>query len=238
MKPSRSCETDDDKVRYLPLGQRPGPYPPGYGSAAEGCTGNRLVRVVVTSQEKDHGLPMADPARLPERRRTARNVKTFRSLHTDELPVGGRMTLAEAVSDDPGWLAIHGERIQGSFTASMPTTGPDRWRGPRRRRAELPIGGVLVSRAGARSTEPKHWKIWRVLPGGPACALEATLDDQPNGSEREAIAKALDRDVEVAFTEAAERIESTQGAQQAKRVRAAIEAWKQDEPRPKRHRRH
>ena len=90
MKPSRSCETDDDKVRYLPLGQRPGPYPPGYGSAAEGCTGNRLVRVVVTSQEKDHGLPMADPARLPERRRTARNVKTFRSLHTDELPVGGR----------------------------------------------------------------------------------------------------------------------------------------------------
>ena len=74
--------------------------------------------------------------------------------------------------------------------------------------------------------------------GGPACALEATLDDQPKGSEREAIAKALDRDVEVAFAEAAERIESTQGALQAKRVRAAIEAWKQDEPRPKRHRRH
>ena len=45
----------------------------------------------------------------------------------------------------------------------MPTTGPDRWHGPKRRRAELPLGGVLVSRAGARSTEPKHWKVWRIL---------------------------------------------------------------------------
>ena len=111
--------------------------------------------------------PQARPVRIRSLRQRP-SGRREPTAENRETTYGGRFRTPPGASADrctlradcdPGWLAIHGQRIEGGFTASMPTTGPDRWHGPKRRRAELPIGGVLVSRAGARSTEPKHWNV-------------------------------------------------------------------------------
>lgn len=224
---SCSQQAGERETTYLPLGERPTEYPPGIEGPGPGFSGDMLVRVTVTGKETDAGLPMADPAPVPRKRPTACNAKQARSVHADELPVVSRMAIATAMSDDPGWLGVHGPRITAGYGPGGPAGNgghSDSYRGTERHRVELPIGGVLVSRSNDRSTERKGWNIWRVLPAGPALVLEATVEDDPNGGERIAIARAMDRNLHEAFQEAAERLTAAE-AVATRTVVAGIASW-------------
>ncbi len=224
---SWSRQATERETTHLPLGERPTAYPPGIDGPGPGFSGDLLVRVTVTSADTDAGLPMAEPAPVPKKRATACNAKQARSVHADELPVVSRMAIATGMSDDPGWLGVHGPRITAGYGPGGPTEGSgdtDTYRGANRQPVELPIGGVLVSRANDRSTERKGWNIWRVLPAGPAAVLEATVDDDPEGGERIAIARAIDRNIHEAFEEAVNRLTAA-GAHTTQKVLAGIASW-------------
>ena len=174
---------------------------------------------------------MADPAPVPRKRPTETTTLDARSVHTDDLPGAQRMAVATAVSDDPGWLGIHGARTRADYGPTGPSNehqGRDIWRGSRRQRIEVPVGGVLVCRTAERSTEKRGWNIWRVLPKGPVAVLEERVDDDTGGGERTAIARAIDRDIHEAFEQAACALEKEDGEKSAL-ARAGIEAWKRAE---------
>ena len=192
----------DDAATYLPLGMRPGPYPPGFQVNDPRWSGDRLVRVKLLEGEPDQGLPMADSAPVPNKRLTAHRSRSDRVVYADTLPIVSTLAIATAVSDDPGWLAIHGRRVSGAYAPSCQNAGdshPDLWRGPKRQRVTLPVGGVLVSRVGGTGSTAKGWNIWRVLPTGPTCVLENAVSDTMDGLEKIAIAAAIDRDLRHAF---------------------------------------
>ena len=224
----------DKDATYLPLGIRPEPYPPGFRPDPVRYSGDLLVRAVVTGEDVDEGLPMAESAPVPRNRLTCRRTKSARSVHADELPVTQRMAIVTSVTDDPGWLAIQGQKVfpnYGPCGRSTTDDDNDPWQGSPRVRVELPIGGVLVSRTGVRSSEPRGWKIWRVLPAGATAVLESIAEEDGSGSERAAIARAIDRDLKSAFDAAVEKLQA-HDPEAAQSARAAIERWYVDETRP------
>ena len=223
----------DEAATYMPLGIRPGPYPPEWAPDPRRWSGDRLVRVAKGSDEPDI-------APTPRSRPTATRSRVMRMVHVDELPSVGRMVLAEAVSDDPGWLAIHGTSISGSYgpDGGVREHGGEAWRGERRRRIELPVGGLLVTRHSGAGSEKPGWVLWRVLPGGPVTALEAEVPDEPGGDAGRAIAAAIDRDLHEAFEAAAERLQEEGEATRTARLEAATASWQAvlaaEEPAPNR----
>ena len=230
---SRGKHVPDDSATYLPIGLRPAPYPAGFGASGR-WSGDRLVRVVVTGSDPDGGMPPAEPAPLPGGRPTGTRSTQMRWVQADELPVAGPMAVAEAVSDDPGWLSIHGPRLRGEYGPGGPGgRGPGDLGGNagRRRGRHVPIGAVLVSRRAESSSERRGWNIWRVLPGGPVAVLEASVGDTASGTDKVEIARRIDRDLRAAFAEAADRLELTDSPH-AGRVRTAVGAWQVAEAAP------
>ena len=152
---SWSRQATERETTHLPLGERPTAYPPGIDGPGPGFSGDLLVRVTVTSADTDAGLPMAEPAPVPKKRATACNAKQARSVHADELPVVSRMAIATGMSDDPGWLGVHGPRITAGY-------GPRRTdRGIGRHRhlpgSEPPAGGTANrGRPGQPGERPEH----------------------------------------------------------------------------------
>ena len=216
----------DQETTYLPRGERPAPYPPGMIPRDPRWTGERFTRVGKPAE----GLAPEDarPAPVPDRP-TALNSTVERNIEADQLPVVGRMMLVTAVSDDPGWQAIHGMRLSGEYEL-FPETGsgpnPDLPRARRRRRWAVPVGSVLVSRAGGGDA-PRGWRIWRVPPAGPACLLEEVVREDSHGNDRVALARAIDRDLREAFDRCIERLEAQEDADLVlARVKPPIAAWR------------
>ena len=230
---SRANRVPDEDATYLPMGLRPAPYPPGFAQDTARWSGDRLVRVVVTGDDPDADMPPAEPAPVPASRTTGTRSQQLRWIQADELPVAAPMAVAEAVSDDPGWLSIHGGRLRGDYGPAGPggRGRGDMGGGGRRRGHQVPVGAVLVSRRAERSSERRGWNIWRVMPGGPAAVLEASVDDAASGTDKVEIARRIDRDLHAAFAEAADRLELA-GSPHAARVRAAVGAWTSAEARP------
>ena len=223
----------DEDATYLAIGLRPAPYPPGYAPDAARFSGDRLVRVVLTGKDPDGGMPPAEPAPVPASRPTATRSRQLRWIQADELPVAAPMAVAETVSDDPGWLSIHGPRLHGDYGPAGPggRGRGDLGGGGRRRGRQVPVGAVLVSRRAERSSERRGWNIWRVMPGGPVAVLEASVDDAASGAERVEIATRIERDLRAAFAEAADRLELADSPH-AGRLRAAVGSWTSAETAP------
>ena len=175
----------DGETTYLPLDKRPADGLPA--TAEPPYLGRALVRV----RAKWDGLPTAERAPVDPARPTARSTNLWRRVRPDELPVPERMTAVETVTDDAGWNAFHGQRLQGE----EPHPGDNEHGADRRE--QVRVGGLLVSR------REGGWALWRILPHGPAAVLEGKVDEDLCGGEHQIVARALDRDLREAFRDAA-----------------------------------
>ncbi len=214
------------QVSYVPFGERPEPYPPGYAPNPGRWTGRELLRVELDPTADKHVLPGGVPACTPlpddPNAITARTSKRTRYLPADRLPAR-RGVLLEHVTDDPGSLAIHGRRLWQDLPA---TEAGDGWTSSDGRLVELPVGGVFVA-VDTDTTGRRFWRAWRVTPIGPPVLVFRHESDTGDRSHLAHLAALLDEDLVKAFAAILTRYEGSNATpRHVAQMRNAIEHWK------------
>ena len=213
------------EISYVPFAQRPEPYPAGYAPNPTRWSGRELVRVEMDPTADRHvlpsGVPPCTPMPIDPDVITARTSQRTRYVPTDRLPAR-RTVLLEHITDDPGALAIHGQRLWQDVPA---TETEDGWTSQTPRIVELPIGGVLVS-AESENDGTRHWRTWRVTPIGPPVLVLAEKTDPGDRAHLPKLAALLDEELQSAFADILARY-ARSGArpEHIRQMSNAIEHW-------------
>ncbi len=214
------------EISYVPLGERPEPYPPGYAPDRGRWSGRELLRVELDPGAKPGVLPGGVPAFTSRpadvRAVTARTSRTMRYIPADRLPAR-RLVLLEHVTDDPGALAVHGVRLWQELPAAE---SPDGWASHGGRLIELPVGGVLVA-VDREANGTRHWRAWRVTPVGPPVLVYRHDGGPGHWTQLAKLAALLDEDLTAAFAAILARYERSGASPgHVAQMRLAIEQWR------------
>lgn len=217
---------ESGQISYVPFGERPEPYPPGYAPDPGRWTGRELLRVELDPTADAHvlpgGLPACTPVEADPNTVTARTSQRTRYIPADRLPAR-RTVLLEHVTDDPGRLAIHGRRLGQDLPA---TEAGDGWTSTHARLVELPLGGVIVA-VETDTTGRRFWRAWRVTPIGPPVLVFRHESEPGDRSHLAHLAALLDEELAGAFDAILARYERSNAAPaHVAQMRQAISHWK------------
>ena len=214
---------------YVPFGDRPEPYPHGFNPNPARWTGLELMRVrrIEDNEEPAHARDLAAYAPAPPDNGsiTAKTSTRKRYLPADRLPAS-RLVLAEHITDDPGALALHGQRLRSGDVVTL--TPDDTWTGSQGGLHEVAVGAVLVS-VEPESDGTKVWRAWRVAPIGiPVMVFHE--EKRPGARDHlPRLAALLDEDLRDAFAEILRRYRNS-GADPShvEQMERSIELWRLD----------
>lgn len=243
-------QTTDPIHTYAPIGSaRPEPYPDGFVPDPRRWSGLEYARIATRPDAEPSmfgdDAPPGDPAPADARVTSARNATMVRYIAADRLPARQLVELRH-VTDDPGRLALIGERLFGAVPLTPgAATDADTWTSPEPRLYEVRVGAILVAidRAthqpvtdeseksdddNAPALSTRHVRAWRVPPAGPPMLVYETED--PQGDEHLVrLSELLDEPLETAFLALVDRYASSRPAPPDHRVlqlRSAIERWR------------
>ncbi len=214
------------EISYVPFGERPEPYPPGYAPDPARWSGRELLRVELDPGAEPGvlpgGLPACTPRPADARAVTARTSRRMRYIPADRLPAR-YLVLLEHVTDDPGALAVHGVRLRQELPAAE---SPDGWASHGGRLVELPVGGVLVA-VDREADGTRHWRAWRVTPIGPPVLVYRHDGGPGDRTQLARLAALLDEDLTAAFAAILARYERSGASPgHVAQMRLAIEQWR------------
>ncbi len=242
-------QTTDTVHTYAPIGnERPEPYPDGFVPDPRRWSGHEYARIATRPDDapSNYGedAPAGEPAPVDAGVTSARNATMVRYIAADRLPARQLVELRH-VTDDPGRLALLGERLFGTVPVTPgAATDADTWTSPEPRLYEIRVGAILVAidhehtsdsiHVGDRfagyshGLSTRHVRAWRVPPAGPPMLVYETED--PQGEEHLVrLSELLDEPLETAFLALADRYASSRPAPPDHRVlqmRSAIERWR------------
>lgn len=240
---------DHPVYTYAPIGnQRPEPYPDGFVPDARRWSGHEYARIATRPDGEPSmfgkDAPAGEPAPVDARVTSACNATMVRYIAADRLPARQLVELRH-VTDDPGRLALIGERLFGAVPVTPGTaTDADTWTSPEPRLHEIRVGAILVAfdrehtsdeiyvggRFAGYAHKPSttHVRAWRVPPAGPPMLVYEAED--PQGDEHLVrLSELLDEPLETAFLALADQYASSRPAPPDHRVlqmRSAIERWR------------
>ena len=242
---------DQPVYTYAPIGsQRPEPYPDGFVPDASRWSGQEYTRIALPADsepsEFGENAPAGEPAPVDARVTTARTSRMVRYIAADRLPARQLVELRH-VTDDPGRLALLGERRYGAVPVTPSAIGapldPDPYASPEPRLYEIRVGAVLVAFDREHASEEihvgnrfagyahvpssKHVRAWRVPPAGPPMLVYEATNPQDD-EHLIALSELLDEPLETAFLALVDRYAGSKPAPPDHRVlqlRSAIERW-------------
>ena len=184
-------------------------------------TGDRFIRCRLNGDAPKtwrDGFPGRKHLILPRSAETARNAHVLREIEDNELPVVGRLTLVNDVTDDPGRYALHGTPVRGNYETigglkRYNRAGSDHWQPAGSQPYLVPIGGILANITWCRAgSDPRRvrwsewWRAWRIPPTGSPYLEWETVDPRLNRgwipdeeTPHEHLARILDADIRTSF---------------------------------------